>query len=99
VQEAIEANSFILPNRSVTKGDVEKGFKESDHIIEGEVRIGGQEHFYLETHACIAVPKGEHGEMELISSTQCPSDMQVMVANVLGVQSNRIVCRTKRIGQ
>ena len=37
-----------------------------------------QEHFYLETQATIAVPKGEDGEMELFVSTQNPTLTQVM---------------------
>lgn len=36
----------------------------------GEMYVGGQEHFYLETHCTLAVPKGEDGEMELFVSTQ-----------------------------
>lgn len=43
----------------------------------GEVHIGGQEHFYLETHCTIAVPKGEQGEMELFVSTQNTMKTQV----------------------
>jgi len=31
------------------KGDVEKGFAAADNVYEGEMRVGGQEHFYLET--------------------------------------------------
>ena len=58
-------------------GDIEKGFEQADHVIEGEVHIGGQEHFYLETHATLAVPKNEDGEMELFVSTQNPTETQV----------------------
>lgn len=43
----------------------------------GELYIGGQEHFYLETHCTIAVPKGEAGEMELFVSTQNTTKTQV----------------------
>ena len=46
-------------------------------MIEGEVHIGGQEHFYLETNATLAVPKNEDGEMELFVSTQNPTETQV----------------------
>lgn len=45
----------------------------------GELYIGGQEHFYLETHCTIAVPKGEAGEMELFVSTQNTMKTQVGV--------------------
>ena len=62
------------------------------------MRTGGQEHFYLETNTCIAVPKGENGEMELIASSQCLSDMQHWAAKALGVDANKIIGRIKRIG-
>lgn len=45
--------------------------------MEGEVRLGGQEHFYLETQTCVVVPKMEDNEMEITSSTQHPTEMQV----------------------
>ncbi|PIO30993.1 hypothetical protein AB205_0063890 [Aquarana catesbeiana] len=79
-------------------GNIEKGFQEADHIIEGEIHIGGQEHFYLETNCCIAVPKGEDGEMELFASTQNTTETQAFAAHALGVPSNRIVVRVKRMG-
>ena len=77
IQQAIAAKSFFAPIRTLKKGDLAKGFEESDHVIEGEVRIGGQEHFYLETQAAIVVPKGEDGEMEVFASIQSPADAQV----------------------
>lgn len=64
------------PKRTLRRGDVEKVLKEAPHVVEGEMRVGGQEHFYLETHACIAIPKGEDGEVELIASTQNPTATQ-----------------------
>ncbi len=76
-QQAIAAESFIEPAMKILVGDVVTGFAQSDHIIEGKVRVGGQEHFYLETHTSIAVPKGEDGEMELFTSLQDPHRVQV----------------------
>ncbi|KAJ7379856.1 hypothetical protein OS493_012608 [Desmophyllum pertusum] len=97
-QEAIAAGSFYECEPCIQKGDLETGFAESDHVLEGEMRIGGQEHFYLETQATVAVPKGEDGEMELFVSTQNPTLTQKLVARTLGVPHNRIVVRTKRLG-
>uniref|UniRef100_A0A8B9TW44 Xanthine dehydrogenase n=1 Tax=Anas platyrhynchos TaxID=8839 RepID=A0A8B9TW44_ANAPL len=98
IQEAIENQSFFKSIKKIIKGDVKKGFEESDHILEGEMYIGGQEHFYLETHCTVAVPKGEGGEMELFVSTQNLMKTQEFVASALGVPSNRIVVRVKRMG-
>jgi xanthine dehydrogenase/oxidase len=74
IEEAIQAESYFDHYRYINKGDVEKAFKEADHVFTGVTRMGGQEHFYLETNACVAVPKPEDGEMEIFSSTQNPSE-------------------------
>ncbi|XP_034034746.1 xanthine dehydrogenase/oxidase [Thalassophryne amazonica] len=97
IQEAITAQSFYQPIRTIQRGNLEAGFKEADHIIEGEIHLGGQEHFYLETNVTLAVPK-EDGEIELFVSTQSASKTQFLVAKALGVPANRVVVRVKRMG-
>ncbi|XP_051780208.1 xanthine dehydrogenase/oxidase isoform X1 [Erpetoichthys calabaricus] len=98
IQEAIAKKSFYEPIRKLEKGNLKKGFEEADHVLEGEIHIGGQEHFYLETHCALAVPKMEEGEIELFVSTQNPHATQSHAAKALGVPSSRVVCRVKRIG-
>ncbi|KAK5891015.1 hypothetical protein CgunFtcFv8_018312 [Champsocephalus gunnari] len=97
IQEAIAKQSFYQPIRTIQNGDLEAGFKQADHILEGEMHIGGQEHFYLETNVTLAVPR-EDGEMELFVSTQAPTKTQSLVAKALGVSANRVVVRVKRMG-
>ena len=58
--------------------------------------MGGQDHFYLETHVSLAVPKGENSEMDIFSSTQCVDYTQKMAAKA---PANRITVRVKRIGE
>ncbi|EFE40279.1 hypothetical protein TRV_04973 [Trichophyton verrucosum HKI 0517] len=99
IEQAIERNSFfkhITP--AIKKGDVEAAFASSDYVYSGTTRIGGQEHFYLETHACVVVPKPEDDEIEVFSSTQNPAEVQAFVAKVTGVAENKVVCRVKRLG-
>ncbi|KKY28869.1 putative xanthine dehydrogenase [Phaeomoniella chlamydospora] len=98
IEEAIEKQSYFEHYRYIVKGDTEKVFAEADHVFEGIARMGGQEHFYLETQACVAIPKPEAGEMEIFSSTQNPTETQSYVAQVTGVQANKIVSRVKRLG-
>ena len=74
IEEAIEKESFFEHFRFIKKGDVEDAFAKADHVFEGVSRMAGQEHFYLETQASVAVPKPEDGEMEIYSSTQNPSE-------------------------
>lgn len=74
----------------MVRGNVQSGFTESDHVIEGqlsvkniyiilegEIRIGSQNHFYLETQASLVMPKLEDDEFEIWSSTQNPTETQV----------------------
>ncbi|XP_076100385.1 xanthine dehydrogenase/oxidase-like isoform X2 [Mytilus galloprovincialis] len=98
IKEAIAKNSYWTEAKTVNCGDIVKGFEQADHVIEGEVHVGGQEHFYLETNATLAVPKNEDGEMELFVSTQNPTETQMVVAETLGVAANKILVRVKRLG-
>ncbi|XP_035686516.1 xanthine dehydrogenase/oxidase-like [Branchiostoma floridae] len=98
IEDAILHQSFYQPVNKIEKGNLVEAFEKSDQILEGELRIGGQEHFYLETCAAIVVPHGEDGEMEIFCSTQNPTTMQMLAAKVLGIPANRVVCRVKRMG-
>ena len=75
IEEAIEKESYFNHFHSIEKGDVEDAFAKADHVFSGVARMGGQEHFYLETNACVVVPKPEDGEVEVYSSTQNPTEM------------------------
>ena len=97
-QDAIAAEQYIGEEIKVEDGDVEKALSEAEHVLEGEVRVGGQEHFYLETQACLVIPKGEQQEVEIVSSTQGTSNVQTFAALALGIPRNRIVSKVKRIG-
>uniref|UniRef100_A0A8C1K1Z7 Aldehyde oxidase 6 n=1 Tax=Cyprinus carpio TaxID=7962 RepID=A0A8C1K1Z7_CYPCA len=98
VEEAIEKESFFLPRRQIERGDVEKGLREAEQVYEGEIRIGGQEHFYLETQSFLVIPIGEEKEMKVYLSTQHPAFTQEAVAETLGIPSNRVSCHVKRLG-
>ncbi len=80
--KAIAAGSFhTMPNTVLQSSNAEEleavlASCGPHHIVTGEMRTGAQEQFYLETHACIAVPGAEYGEMEIFSSTQNPTHTQ-----------------------
>lgn len=75
MEDAIEKESFFDFYREIKKGDTQTGFAESDYVFTGTARMGGQEHFYLETQAALCVPKPEDSEMEIFSSTQNPNEV------------------------
>lgn len=83
-QEAIAHNSFHecppYTNR-IFRGDTKAAFESCDHVIDGEVRTGGQEHFYMETHSVRVVPSGEDGEFAVYVGDQHISAVQVNIAS------------------
>ena len=48
VQDAIAANSYFHPIRSIDSGDTTAAFTSVDHVLSGEIRVGGQVSFYSE---------------------------------------------------
>ena len=97
IDDAIAANQYFGQPRNLSRGDLAAGFAQAQHQVSGTLDIGGQEHFYLESMVCIATP-GERGQMHIQSSTQHPSEVQMMVAEVLGVPFNHVICVCKRMG-
>ena len=71
MEEAIEKESYFPHYHFIKRGEeVEEAFEKADRVFSGVARMGGQEHFYLETNACYVIPKLEGGELEVWSSTQ-----------------------------
>ncbi|CAN2389154.1 heptaldehyde:oxygen oxidoreductase activity [Pristimantis euphronides] len=98
IEEAINNNSFYQPQRQLEVGNLEEAFRTADQVHEGEVFIGGQEHFYMETQSIRAVPKGEDGEMDVYLATQDPTHTQGLISATLNIPANRIACHVKRVG-
>ncbi|MEE6490026.1 hypothetical protein FKM82_015765 [Ascaphus truei] len=98
IEDAINHRSFYKPQKQLGQGDVDEAFKSADQVHEGEIYIGGQEHFYMETQSIRVVPQGEDTEMDVYLGTQYPAYTQELVGAVLNVPSNRIICHVKRVG-
>lgn len=97
IQEAIAADSFHGNPLRMQRGESLIALEESDYILEGELEIKGQDHFYLETQTSWVIPDGE-GNYQVFSSTQHPTETQIMVARVLGIPSNQVVTTCLRMG-
>lgn len=99
-----EARAADYPNAAlVTKpltlkrGDAKAALTSATNTLSGRFEIGGQDHMYLEGHIAMAIP-GEDDDMTVYSSTQHPSEVQHMVAHVLGVPSAAITVNVRRMG-
>jgi xanthine dehydrogenase large subunit len=96
IDEAIAADSFLTDTKRIVSGDPAQ-LDSSPVRIDGEIRIGGQEHFYLETQCAIAW-LDESGGVALHSSTQHPAETQEVVARVLGLHRHRVTVECLRMG-
>ncbi|WP_299123263.1 molybdopterin cofactor-binding domain-containing protein [uncultured Tenacibaculum sp.] len=96
-KEAKEKKSFINAPRSFKLGDSENTFANCDYVFEGETFSNGQEHLYLETQGCYAIPQ-ENGNIKLVSSTQGPTAVQKTAAKVLGIPMHKIEVDVIRLG-
>lgn len=97
IADAEAANSFQGARSVVRRGDADTALAASAHVFSGELEIGGQEHFYLETHSALAVVD-EAGQVFVQSSTQHPSETQDVVAHVLGVPAHAVTVQCLRMG-
>jgi len=98
VDAAIAAGGTLVTEPlKLERGDADAGLAASSRRVKGRVRIGGQEHFYLESQAALAVP-GEDDELTIHCSTQHPTEIQVMVAQVLGVAHAAVTVNMRRMG-
>ena len=97
IDQAIAADSWLCEPHLMTRGDAEGALAAAPLRLSGEVRTGGQDHFYLETHCTLAIPE-EGPALRLISSTQHPSEVQTIVAHVLGWGRHKIVVEVPRMG-
>ncbi len=79
------------------KGDAGKAIAAAPHRLEGTVEIGGQEHFYLEGQAALALPQ-EGGDMLMQVSSQHPTEIQHKVAHALEVPMNAVRVEVRRMG-
>nr|XP_056717292.1 aldehyde oxidase 3-like [Euleptes europaea] len=98
IQDAIRHNSYLTEEKKIEQGDIENAFQTVDRIIEGENRVGGQIHFYMETNRSVVIPRKEDNEMDIYVSTQDATKVQELVSTTLDIQSNRIWCHTTRVG-
>ncbi|WP_018157895.1 xanthine dehydrogenase molybdopterin binding subunit [Demetria terragena] len=97
VREAIAAESFQGASPTMQRGDCEAGMARARRVFDGEFEFSGQEHFYLETHASLAIVD-ENDQIFVQASTQHPTETQEIVAHVLGRASHEVTVQCLRMG-
>ncbi len=97
VADAADDAKLVTAPLKLERGDSAAAIAAAPHTIRGQMRVGGQDHFYLEGQIAFALP-GEDGDVTVFSSTQHPSEVQHMVAHALGVPSHAVTIEVRRMG-
>ncbi|MFP2504806.1 xanthine dehydrogenase molybdopterin binding subunit [Buttiauxella gaviniae] len=97
VEEALRRELYVQEPHVHQRGDADRALACAGHRIQGQFHIGGQEHFYLEGQIAVVQP-GEDGCVTVWSSTQHPTEVQKLVASVLGVTMNKVTVDMRRMG-
>ncbi|EFE94579.1 xanthine dehydrogenase molybdopterin binding subunit [Serratia odorifera] len=97
VRNALAQGDVVQESHCHRRGDAAAALARARHRLQGELQVGGQEHFYLETQIASVMPE-EDGSMRVYSSTQNPTEVQKLVASVLGVPMHKVVIDMRRMG-
>nr|WP_321444035.1 xanthine dehydrogenase molybdopterin binding subunit [uncultured Cohaesibacter sp.] len=101
VTDALEAKAagapYVAKPMTLSRGDADGALEAAPRRLQGQMRIGGQDHMYLEGQIAFALP-GEDEDVLVHASTQHPSEAQHMVAQVLGVPSHSVTIQVRRMG-
>ncbi|EPX81470.1 xanthine dehydrogenase molybdopterin binding subunit [Litoreibacter arenae] len=98
IDHAMAAKSHFEDGpRIYTKGDPDGALAGAANRLQGRVEIGGQEHFYLEGHAALAVPQ-DNGDMVVHASSQHPTEIQHKVAEAIGTPMHAVRVEVRRMG-
>jgi xanthine dehydrogenase large subunit len=97
IEEAIKAKSLLEKPVIYNKGDPENTILNSEFNLNGTINIGGQEHFYLEGQAALAIPHDD-GDITIHCSTQHPTEAQHKVADALKKPMNAVRVQVRRMG-
>lgn len=92
-----ENDKQVTTPLTLNRGDAAAAIAAAPRRVKGRMKLGGQDHFYLEGQVSLAVP-GEDDEVTIHCSTQGPSETQHLVSHVLGVPSHAVQVEVRRMG-
>mgnify|MGYP001108782186 CR=1 FL=1 len=96
-EDARASGDVVAPTQRMARGDAAVALKSAPHRISGRFAMGGQDHFYLEGQVAIATPL-EDGQVHVLSSTQHPSEVQDLIAQMLGLSVADVTVEVRRMG-
>ena len=96
-EQALDAGAMVSPPITMARGNAAAAVSAAPHRLSGTLEIGGQDHFYLESHIAYAIPRDD-GDLLVHSSTQHPSEVQHAISKVLGIPMHSVAVECRRMG-
>ena len=97
IRAALAADSYVIPSQTLRRGEPDRALADAPRRLAGTMVCGGQDHLYLEGQIAIAMP-GEDGQLLIHCSTQHPTEVQHVVAEVLARPMQDITVQCRRMG-
>ncbi len=97
IAEAKAQQLRVRPPHRMTKGDAHAALAIAPMKLKNTLVVGGQEHLYLEGQVALATPT-EDGGVIVQSSTQHPTEVQTLIAEVLDIPFHQVVVEVRRMG-
>ena len=95
--QARQAGETLEEPQIMRLGDAPAALRKAPMTLAGQLEMGGQDHFYLESQIALAVP-GEDGAIRIFSSTQNPTEAQHLIAHLLQKPSAAVTVEVRRMG-
>src|SRR5262249_18571191 len=83
------AGTNVCTHFKLLRGNIEKGFAESDRIFEDTFTLPATQHSFLETHACIAAVE-PGGRITVWATTQNPFVVRTQLSNIFKIPISKV---------
>lgn len=97
IEAALEQQQFVRPSHFMQRGDTKAALNRASTRIKGHIHMLGQEHFYLEGQVAYVIPCDDGG-LEVHTSSQHPSEVQQLVAEVNDLPFHAVNTIVRRMG-
>lgn len=95
--KVVEIKNNIAAKVEISEGDVEKGFRESDIVIEGTARTSRVYHAQLETKSAVVVPE-PNGGVTIWTTTQSIHNCRILIGEIFGIPLNKVNVKKISLG-
>ncbi|WP_100401207.1 xanthine dehydrogenase family protein molybdopterin-binding subunit [Bacillus sp. FJAT-44742] len=92
-----EPNTNIADRTKIRKGNMEKGWKESDVTVEANFSFGPSDHIAMETR-CVTAEIRPDGVVVFSSATQSPYMIKKLLSSYFGLEEGEVIVNTPLVG-